>query len=385
MGTLFNKKPIPDGWANPLKAWSGSQRAQGQRVATIDTKIRHLAYFARSNPGLQPEDVTVEYALAWSATKDWMPETRHGYYGSFKSFLVWMNQTTGQNRLADMPRVRRPRTKARPVPERVLQSVLTSHDPRVSLGSRLAASAGLRRSEIIVIHLDDFRDDGLGRSLLVHGKGGTDRLVPMADGLDAAIRNYVAAHHITGYLFPGECDGHIGSNWLVKLINQQLPAHGTSTDSATGSPPRSTRTHTTSSSSNNSSATNPSPPPSATSPTTLSNYAAPSTSPTRINPPRRPRLRSPQISREREANHGRSSTNTTTLSNRRCPATSTPRRAACSVVGTSHLVAQRAKWPSSRPLLPKHSCPCVVATPAHHRHHPVLRSRQNHDALLHVR
>ncbi|RMB58881.1 tyrosine-type recombinase/integrase [Tessaracoccus antarcticus] len=122
-----------------------------------------------------------------------------------------------------MPRVRRPRTKARPVPEPVLQTFLTSHDPRISLGSRLAASAGLRRSEIIVVHLDDFREDLLGRSLLVHGKGGTDRLVPLADGLDSSIRSYVAAHHITGYLFPGECDGHIGSNWLGKLINQQLP------------------------------------------------------------------------------------------------------------------------------------------------------------------
>ena len=223
MGTLYNRKPAPDAWHCLIESWLGSLRARGQRVATVETKRRHIAYLARSNPGLRPEDLTVEYALAWSATQDWMPETRHGYYGSFKSFLVWLNQTTGQSRLTEMPRVRRPRTKARPVPERVLQTVLTSHDPRISLGSRLAASAGLRRSEIIVVHLDDFREDLLGRSLLVHGKGGTDRLVPLADGLDAAIRNYVAAHHITGYLFPGECDGHIGSNWLGNLINQQLP------------------------------------------------------------------------------------------------------------------------------------------------------------------
>ncbi len=206
-----------------IESWLGSLRARGQRYATVETNRRHLNYFARSNPRLQPEDLTVGYALAWSATQNWMPETGHGYYGSFKSFLVWMNQTTGQNRGVEMPRVRRPRTKARPVPERVLQSVLTSHDPRISLGSRLAASAGLRRSEIIVVHVDDFQEDLLGRSLLVHGKGGTDRFVPLADGLNAAIRDYVASHHITGYLFHGECDGHIGSNWLGKLINQQLP------------------------------------------------------------------------------------------------------------------------------------------------------------------
>lgn len=170
MGVLYNCKPVPEGWAAPLEAERGAQRAQGQRTAMIDTKIRHLAYFARSNPGLAPWDVTVEYVLAWAATKDWVPETRHGYYGSFKSFLAWLKQTTGNNRPVELPRVRRPRTKARPVPEHILKTLLTSPDPRISLGSRLAASAGLRRSEIIVVHLDDFRDDLLGRSLLVTGR-----------------------------------------------------------------------------------------------------------------------------------------------------------------------------------------------------------------------
>lgn len=101
--------------------------------------------------------------------------------------------------------------------------MLGSRDPRVALGARLAASAGLRRSEIIVVHLDDFVDDLVGRSLIVHGKGGAERVVPLAAGLDAAIRNHVAGFRVTGYLFPGECDGHIGSTWLGKLINRQLP------------------------------------------------------------------------------------------------------------------------------------------------------------------
>lgn len=48
-------------------------------------------------------------------------------------------------------------------------------------------------------------------------------MVPLAEGLDVAIRHYVAAHNTTGYLFPGDHDGHIGSTWIGKLINQQLP------------------------------------------------------------------------------------------------------------------------------------------------------------------
>lgn len=102
--------------------------------------------------------------------------------------------------------------------------MLTSSDPRISLGSRLATTAGLRRSEIVDVHLDDLREDVAGgRSLLVHGKGGAERFVPLADGLDDAIKHYVATYHVTGYLFPGDCKGHIGSTWSGKLINQQLP------------------------------------------------------------------------------------------------------------------------------------------------------------------
>lgn len=47
--------------------------------------------------------------------------------------------------------------------------------------------------------------------------------MPLAAGLDAAIRNHVARLGVTGYLFPGEYDGHFGPTWLGKLINRQLP------------------------------------------------------------------------------------------------------------------------------------------------------------------
>lgn len=44
----------------------------------------------------------------------------------------------------------------------------------------------------------------------------------LAVGLDAAIRNHVARFGLIGYLFPSECDGHIGSIRMGKLINRQL-------------------------------------------------------------------------------------------------------------------------------------------------------------------
>jgi integrase len=41
--------------------------------------------------------------------------------------------------------------------------------------------------------------------VIVHGKGGKQRVVPIGDGLADEIRAFRSA----GYLFPGRCDGHI--------------------------------------------------------------------------------------------------------------------------------------------------------------------------------
>ena len=223
MGMLYNRKPAPDSWRPPLERWLDSLRAQGHRPATIDTRRRHLEYFARQNASLSPDELTRSHILAWAAKQDWRPETRHSYYNSFTSFLRWFGDTVGNLEPIHLPTVRRPRSLARPVPEGLVQAVMDSSDPRIALGARLAASAGLRRSEIAAVHVNDFLDDLTGRSILVNGKGGATRYVPLADGLDEVLRRHVRDNELTGYLFPGGSNGHIGSAWIGKLINRQLP------------------------------------------------------------------------------------------------------------------------------------------------------------------
>lgn len=94
----------------------------------------------------------------------------------------------------------------------------------MALAARFAGQAGLRRREIAVVHDNDFLDDLLGRSLRVHGKGGKQRVVPLADDLDRAIKAYRKQLDIPqGWLFPGHVDGHISDTWLGKLVNQRLP------------------------------------------------------------------------------------------------------------------------------------------------------------------
>jgi integrase len=66
---------------------------------------------------------------------------------------------------------------------------------------RLGAECGLRRAEIAQVNSRDVMDDLLGRSLIVHGKGDKQRIVPLPDDLADSIET---CH---GWLFTGRWSG----------------------------------------------------------------------------------------------------------------------------------------------------------------------------------
>jgi integrase len=78
----------------------------------------------------------------------------------------------------------------------------------------------MRRAEVAQCHLNDLlRDDG-GWSLLIHGKGGKQRVVPIPLGMADAIRAFCAG----GFLFPGQIDGHISAHYVGKQLSALMPA-----------------------------------------------------------------------------------------------------------------------------------------------------------------
>ncbi|KLO29572.1 hypothetical protein ABH37_13200 [Mycobacterium haemophilum] len=193
--------------------------AEGQREATRRTRGDALRYIARGL-ACPPEDVTIERLLAWFGAQDWAPETRRSYRSSARGFFAWAYKTGRVPvYLGDLPRIREPKASPRPVPDDVWQAALAVADPRTTLMLRLAAQAGLRRAEVAQVHTRDvvFIAGG-GAQLVVHGKGGRQRLVPLPGDLAEQIRQLPP-----GWVFPDGFGGHLSPAWVGTLVSRVLP------------------------------------------------------------------------------------------------------------------------------------------------------------------
>lgn len=167
-----------------------------------------------------PRDVGPDDLDAYVVSRSWSRETRRTNYAALRSFFRWAVEVgvLEESPAEHLPRVRATDPCPRPTPEVIWQEAKRRACPRTLLILRLAAEAGLRRIEVARVHSDDLVEDLEGWSLLVHGKGGKLRTVPLvSDDLALAIRD---AH---GYLFPGDDEGHLSPRWVGKLATRALP------------------------------------------------------------------------------------------------------------------------------------------------------------------
>ena len=89
---------------------------------------------------------------------------------------------------------------------------------RERLMLRLAAECGLRRAEVAQVHSRDVVEDLGGWSLVVHGKGSRERVVPLPVSVGVELRALGR-----GYAFPGDDHGHLSPRWVGTLISRLLP------------------------------------------------------------------------------------------------------------------------------------------------------------------
>ncbi|MDO4607373.1 MAG: tyrosine-type recombinase/integrase [Bowdeniella nasicola] len=219
----LQKMAVPSAWEAALESWSARLIAAGLSAETIRTRVNHMRTVAR---GLQvdPDLVTEDTILEWAGKQRWQAETRHSYYCSIRAFFAFhAHRHTIPDPASRLPSIRRVIPPATPIPDTELRTALESAPLRESLMLRLAAFAGLRCGEIARVHIQDLTHDLFGVSLVVHGKGAVDRLVPISEDLAQDIRT-LAADSPTGYLFPGAVDGHLSARWVSRLGGRLLPS-----------------------------------------------------------------------------------------------------------------------------------------------------------------
>lgn len=210
-------------WCDALDAFETTLRAAGRSEQTIYLRRRHLTTLARHVAPRGPDDVVEADLEEWLGNPAWATETRRSHRSGVRTFFAWAARrgVVTADPSADLPPIRPALPHPRPAPDAALLAALASGDARVRLAVRLGAEAGLRRGEIVLIHARDVIEDLTGHSLVVHGKGGKVRVVPLNDSLARKLRA-VVMHG--GYAFPGNVDGHMSAGWLGKLVSRALPA-----------------------------------------------------------------------------------------------------------------------------------------------------------------
>ena len=217
----LSRWPVPTPWIEPIAEWELFLLAGGNSDSTVFGRTQHIRTFARACRA-NPDQVTEQMILQWSGTKKWKPETRHSYYVSFRNFFgFWSKRIGFADPAANLPSVRRIIPPPRPAPDAVVLKALSEISPREALILRLAAFMGLRCTEIAKVSAPDLVEDLFGPALVVHGKGGRTRTVPIPIHLHGDL---VAEFKQSGFwLFPGNDNGHLSARWISKLGGCCLP------------------------------------------------------------------------------------------------------------------------------------------------------------------
>lgn len=210
-------------WGDAIAQWQLSLRAAGRRPATVKLRGYQLRRVA-AELSRSPADVTGLDLLAWVGSQGWDRETLRSWRSALRGFYGWAHGAglvdVDPSRV--LPAVKPSEPNPDPVPEDEYRLALARADDRVRLMLRLGANLGMRRGEIARAHSRDLRRDLFGWSLVVHGKGGKTRTVPVPPALAATIRDRGA-----GYLFPGAVDGHLSAHWVGKLVTRTIPGRWT--------------------------------------------------------------------------------------------------------------------------------------------------------------
>lgn len=219
--TGTNLYDLPQPWESAIADWLIWLTASGASLATRKVRRSHVRSFARSSATESPAQVDYDTLIGFIGNPRHSQEHRRGLRNSLASFYRWavVGGVVEVDVTADLPHVKAPAAAPRPATDEVWSQLCAADDERTRLMGRLAAEAGLRRAEVAQVHARDVIETGDGPDLIVHGKGGKQRVVPISLSLAYAIRAAAGG----GFAFPGACDGHLSPDAVGRIVSRAMP------------------------------------------------------------------------------------------------------------------------------------------------------------------
>lgn len=215
------KYSLTQAWEEPIGGWLLWSKLSGMSAQTMRLRQGHVRAIARRSNVQHPGDITADDIFRLCSERKWSNDHRKGVRTSLISFFDWCvtNGYITENPAARLPAVTPSPPQPRPATDEIWQELMAVATPREVMMARLAEEAGMRRAEVAVCGLQDLIQDQGGFALIVHGKGGKQRVVPVTNSLATAIRAFCPG----GYLFPGSIDGHVSPGHVGRLISRLMP------------------------------------------------------------------------------------------------------------------------------------------------------------------
>jgi integrase/recombinase XerC len=182
-----------------------------------------MSRFSRQHPDLltvSPDDLVL-YLGSGADLGGWKPEYMKKVRSSFRSFYRW---AVLSGRMANDPAyalapIGVPRAIPHPTPEDVVLAAFLQASLPVRAMILLAATEGLRRSEIAALHSSNRH----GSVLQFVGKGGRERAVPLDSLTHATLIELEGEHGTDSFYFRGRFGGHVHSSTVYKWVTELTP------------------------------------------------------------------------------------------------------------------------------------------------------------------
>lgn len=216
---------MPQG-SDLIQRYMHDQRRRGLRPRSIQRSsdvLRHLEAFHGRLLELTTDDLYV-----WLDAVPRVARTRYTYISTVHGFYCW-TVTEGRAESNPAEAIKRPRVRPglpRPIRADDLAHALGQAPPKVRAWLMLAAYAGLRCQEIAGIEREDVLDyEDPAMLVIVQGKGGYERMVPLHPGVLSALR--LAGLPRTGPVFLMPTTGRAYSaSYLSQIANKYLHSIG---------------------------------------------------------------------------------------------------------------------------------------------------------------